>query len=75
VLANYTAYDYEDVKTQVKSFSFRQMGYKDSIFIYLNKNLSLQFSNIYKYSERGILNWSSFSESPQNGITEIFINL
>lgn len=73
VLANYTAYDYEDAKTQVKSFSFRQIGYKDSIFIYLNKNLSLQFSNIYKYSERGILNWSSFSESPQNGITEIFI--
>jgi len=73
VLANYTAYDYEDKKTLVKSFSFRQIGYKDSIFIYLNKNLNLQFSNIYKYSERGILNWNNFSESPQNGISEIYI--
>lgn len=73
ILANYTAYDYEDKKSQVKSFSFRQIGYKDTIFIHLTKSYSLQFSNIYKYSERGILNWADFSESPQNGISEIFI--
>ena len=63
ILANYTVYDFENISPDVKSFSYRQVGYKDSIFIYLGKMFSLQTNINISYFERGILYWKSFSEN------------
>jgi hypothetical protein len=66
VLANYTVYDYEDVSPGVNSFSFRQIGYRDTIFIKINNRTNFQIQSVLRYYERGILYWNSFKESPQN---------
>jgi hypothetical protein len=70
ILANYTTYDYEDLVSYIKSFSFRQIGYRDSIYIALNNDFSLQTNLVFKYSERGTLYWSKFAESPENSNLE-----
>jgi hypothetical protein len=73
ILANYTVYDFEDASGSVKSYSYRQIGYKDTICIYLEKDMSLQFKSSFRYFERGILYWDSFSESPQNSNFESYL--
>ncbi len=73
ILANYTVYDFEDASGSVKSYSYRQIGYKDTICIYLQQNMSFQFKTSFRYFERGILYWDSFSESPQNSNFESYL--
>ncbi|MGA2296199.1 MAG: hypothetical protein ABSG15_01465 [FCB group bacterium] len=72
VLSNYTVYDFDTITPGLKSFSYRQIGYKDSIFIYLGKMFSLQTNINIRYFERGIFDWKSFSETPQNQNFEQF---
>ncbi|HOV91757.1 MAG TPA: hypothetical protein PLC04_01590 [Candidatus Kapabacteria bacterium] len=75
VLANYTAYDYELNLSNLKSFSFRQISYKDSINYKLTKSVNLKSNVNIKYSERGVLYWKEFAETPQNSISEYFLRV
>ncbi len=75
VLANYTIYDFEEIAPGVKSFSFRQIGYKDSLSIKVHKNHYITSELFFRYFEIGILYWKSFAESPQKSNTEIFSKL
>jgi hypothetical protein len=75
VLANYTVYDFESPIQGINSFSFRQVGYKDSIVFSINKKYSLQSRIFIRYFERGIFYWNSFSESPQNSNYEQYTSI
>jgi hypothetical protein len=73
VLANYTVYDYEERGTNVRSFSFRQISYRDSVSVFLTGTLGLESQVLIRYFERSTLNWQQFSESPQAGNTEYLV--
>lgn len=66
VLANYTIFDFDKLNTNIKSYSFRQISYRDTICIYITKSISFQSQLLLKYFERGILIWKYFKENPQN---------
>lgn len=72
VSANYTSYDFEDVNSNLKSFSYRQFTALDSTNIILNKRVSLNFSGYIMLSEQGDFSWKSFSEKPKRFLREIF---
>ncbi len=65
VLANYTVYDFEAINASVKSYSFRQFSYSDSLNIPIANNILLHTENTFRYFLNGILYWDSFSEYPQ----------
>lgn len=73
VLANYTAYDFEELSADVQSFSFRQVSYRDSISLDLGNNYRAQSFIFARYFERGQLSWSTFSETPLSKNYEQFI--
>lgn len=75
VLANYTIYDYEKLFPDIPSISFRQISYKDSLFIFIKKNISLHSNLTLRYYEMGLLFWSDFKESPQNKNIEVFAKI
>lgn len=75
VLANYTVYDFESITPGVQSFSYRQLGYRDTFCLKFLDNYSVQARTIVKYFERGALYWDSFAESPQTGSFEQFTKL
>lgn len=64
VLANYTVYDFEDIVSQVQSFSYRQMNLRDSIYYYITDRLSLKLYSELKLSEQGEFNDSAFTVKP-----------
>ncbi len=72
VAANYTVYDFEDLTSPLKSFSFRQFSAIDSTTINLTSKTALSFLGYIKISEQGILNWNSFSEKPTRALREVF---
>lgn len=72
VSANYTVYDFEDLTSPLKSFSFRQFTAIDSTTIKLSSNTSLFVFGYIKISEQGILKWNSFSEKPTRALREIY---
>jgi len=72
ILANYTVYDFESMSLGVSSFSFRQMGYSDSVSIRLTPKTSLLLNYDLNYRETGILYWSSFEESPVSSNLKLF---
>lgn len=72
VLANYTVYDYAKVSSAMNSISFRQVSYSDSLFLKFTEKISFHSTWKIKYSERGVLFWSDFSESPQTGNYEFY---
>ena len=73
VSANYTVYDFEDLNPNYRSFSFRQLSYKDSSSLKLNRRLFLNFYGYIKLSEQGDFNWSSFSGKPTRDLEEIYL--
>lgn len=75
VLANFTAYDFDNVVNAPQSFSFRQIGYRDSIAIRLSPTNWIESRITFRYFERGELQWESFSETPQNKNYEQFTRL
>ncbi|MBK9247729.1 MAG: hypothetical protein IPM69_06335 [Ignavibacteria bacterium] len=75
VLANYTAYDFEEQSIDVQSFSFRQVSYRDSITLNLGQDYHAHTSIYARYFERGQLSWSSFSETPLSKNYEQFIKI
>lgn len=72
VSANYTVYDFEDLTSPLKSFSFRQFTAIDSTTIKLSSTTSIFLFGYIKLSEQGILNWNSFSERPTRALKEVY---
>lgn len=64
VLANYTVYDFEDLISEVQSFSFRQLNLKDSIFYNITENIFINFYSDLRYYEQGVYNDNNFSVRP-----------
>ena len=74
ILANYTVYDFEDLVSTVKSYSFRQFNVKDSTILRFNKWLGMDVYGELKLYERCELNWNAFSERPLNYYEDKIIN-
>ncbi|MGH2575728.1 MAG: hypothetical protein ACRDFC_08540 [Ignavibacteria bacterium] len=74
VLANYTVYDFEDILTTIKSFSFRQFNLKDSTIFKIAGDFWFRLYGELKLYERGELNWSEFSSRPINYFEDKIIN-
>ena len=64
VLANYTVYKYEDIISQVQSFSFRQLYLADSTDINVSKKIIVGLFGELKMYEQGQFNNSKFSVKP-----------
>jgi hypothetical protein len=74
VLANYTVYDFQDIVSTVKSYSFRQLNLKDSLIVKFGEHFGTDIYGEIKYYERGELNWNSFSQRPVNYFEDKIIN-
>jgi hypothetical protein len=74
ILANYTVYDFEDIMSNIKSYSFRQFNWKDSTAIKLIRNVEFRVYAELKLYERGELNWGSFSTKPVSFFEDKIIN-
>lgn len=74
VLANYTVYDFEDLVSDVKSYSFRQFNVKDSTTWRFSGDFGVDVYTELKLYERGELNWREFSERPVNYFDDRIIN-
>lgn len=74
VLANYTVYDFQDIISSVKSYSFRQLNLKDSMIINFTRHIGTDIYGELKLYERGELNWNSFSQRPINYYEDKIIN-
>lgn len=72
-LANYTVYDYEENSPAARSYSFREISYKDSIYYEFYQSCNIFAKIDVRCYERGILYWDSFSEYPQNGAFNCFV--
>lgn len=66
VLANYTVYQYEDLASQIQSFSFRQFLFNDSTYLKLNSHLFLEFRGNLRIYEQGVYNDKNFTVKPIN---------
>lgn len=75
ILANYTVYDYEGTASSVRSFSFRQLSYRDSIRVQLTPVLHAESQILLRYYERATLQWSEFAETPETGSLEYLAKL
>ena len=64
VLANYTVYDFEDIISQIKSYSYRQLNLRDSTMITLNPRLGFEVYGEIKAYEQGEFNNNAFSVKP-----------
>ena len=64
VLANYTVYKYEDIISQVQSFSFRQLYLADSTDINITKKFIWGLFGELKLYEQGMFNNDKFSVKP-----------
>lgn len=74
VLANYTVYDFEDLVSTVKSYSFRQLNLKDSLIVNFSRHFGTDIFAEVKLYERGELNWNEFSQRPINYYEDKIIN-
>ncbi len=72
VSANYTVYDFEDISTSYRSYSFRQFTAIDSSRLYLTGGLDFVHYGYIKLSEQGDLKWASFSTHPTRYLQEIY---
>ena len=71
VLANYTVYDFETSPTRPRSYSFRQIAYRDTLRLQLSEKYNITNRIITRIYEQGRLFWHSFSELPQLRSIEI----
>jgi len=75
ILANYTAYDYEGLSSAARSFSFRQVSYRDSMRLRLTSMFNIESQVLFRYFERASLQWGAFAESPETGNLEYLVKL
>ncbi len=71
VMANYTVYDFEDMLTNLRSLSYRQMGWIDSTRVQLTENTRFDFFSHYRRYERGEIRWDAFTERPLHSFEEV----
>ncbi len=64
VLANYTVYDFEDIVSQVQSFSYRQLLIRDSTSYAFHPNFEFLFNGELRFYEQGQFNNDDFSVKP-----------
>lgn len=74
VLANYTVYDFEDIISQVQSFSYRQLSIKDSSRFNITRQLAVDFTGELKLYEQGQFNNREFTVKPIAYFEEQFYN-
>ncbi|HMQ98793.1 MAG TPA: hypothetical protein PKE39_07190 [Ignavibacteria bacterium] len=74
VLANYTVYDFQDIISSVKSYSFRQLNLKDSLIVRFSRHFGADIYGEVKLYERGELNWNDFTQRPVNYFEDKIIN-
>ncbi|MDA0986609.1 MAG: hypothetical protein O3A55_03290 [Bacteroidetes bacterium] len=72
VLANYTAYDFERVRANIKSYSYRQFRLIDSTIVKINSDFDAIVYLQFREFLRGQLAWDQFSERPEEFVDEIF---
>ncbi|GBD88551.1 hypothetical protein BMS3Abin03_02487 [bacterium BMS3Abin03] len=72
VSANYTVYDFEDLSSSLRSFSFRQFTATDSSRLKLGSRFAFVLTGYIKLSEQADLNWGEFAERPTRFFQEIF---
>lgn len=70
ILANYTAYDYDGTNSAARSFSFRQISYRDSLRVRITPVISIESQVLFRYFERASFQWNEFAESPETGNLE-----
>jgi hypothetical protein len=73
VLANYTVYDFEDMVSDLRSLSYRQIGWIDSTTVSFADQWQFRFFSHYRRYERGELRWGTFSERPLQSFEELTI--
>lgn len=73
VMANYTVFDYEELNPIYKSYSFRQLVFRDSTTFNVSKRFKLFFTGYIKQSEQGDFKWDSFKSKPQRFIEEKYL--
>lgn len=73
VSANYTVYDFEDILSQVQSFSYRQLTLRDSLEYTISPRVFIRAFGEYKLSEQGEFNDSEFSLRPLTLFDDRFI--
>lgn len=72
ISANYAVFDYEELNPNFRSYSFRQLLFRDTTNIKVIKNLSLFFTGYIKHSEQGDFKWSSFKSKPSRYLEELY---
>jgi hypothetical protein len=72
ISANYTVYDFEDISTSLRSFSFRQFTATDSSRVKIGKRFAFVITGYIKISENADLNWGEFTVRPTRFINEIY---
>ncbi len=70
VLANYFVYDFEETGSATRSYSLRQISYRDSMRINLVPGWYLAGSVLLRRAEQASLLWGDFAEVPQLRTTE-----
>lgn len=74
VLANYTIFEFENPEAIVRSYSYRQVQYSDSLNVMITSDIELRNKLFIRYFQTGLLYWDSFSERPLNAKEEYYIN-
>ena len=64
VLANYTVYDFEDIISQIQSFSYRQLYIMDSTSYNFSRNMYVDFIGELKLYEQGQFDNENFTVKP-----------
>ncbi len=74
VLANYSVYDFESTRSDVKSYSYRQFRLIDSTKWKFNSNFEGILHVQFREYIRGQFAWNSFSERPEEFVDELFFS-
>ena len=70
VLANYTAFDFENSFSTVQSYAYRQFAFMDSTSYDMTRRLGADVFFSIRLMERGELQWTDFKERPQQFVEE-----
>lgn len=70
VLANYTAYDFEFLTSNTRSFVFRQLSFTDSTLYNITRRVALEWTNTIRVYERGDLKWDEFTQRLVNSFLD-----
>lgn len=74
VSASYSVYDFEELVSNVKSYSLRQFQIIDTAFVPLSKRMTFAITGRVRITEQGSLNWNRFTVNPNRYIEEYFLH-